>query len=70
METMKKQTCETCQYWEAGELMGECRLNPPQVIIWSEDNLPMHKTVWPITNALEWCGWFEEKKWKPLFFRL
>ena len=69
--------CYECNYWcsctdKAGDSgdWGLCRFGPP-IAHWSptyrdfEDYefLP-YRAGWPITDALEWCGRWQEKKEK------
>jgi len=56
--------CETCAYWEsdeAEESIGECRRNPPQVIILpDEDGTPTPVSIFPAAEADQWCGEYQE----------
>lgn len=74
-------TCDNCKYWEEKKanndkvVQGFCHFNPPagtgcfvpKVNKFSGEVVPqlMEMTVWALTNAVSWCGKFEEKV-KPL----
>ncbi len=47
---MERPTCETCPYYNRGEI--ECHRNAP-VPSNSTDNVPAY---WPFTNHDDWCG--------------
>lgn len=60
--------CEQCVYWsEIENDVGECRSNAPAVMeVADEDDNNEPGTVWPQTEARDWCGqgkelWFREK---------
>lgn len=58
--------CESCKHWNdirAGNRIGECRKNPPQVIVTSGSGLHAKEQIcskFPIMSASDWCGAWEE----------
>lgn len=59
--------CEQCVYWnEIEDDVGECRIKSPEVMEVSDDDNTEPGTVWPQTEAREWCGqaktlWYRNK---------
>lgn len=56
--------CEACRFWvedkEPGSVgrCGECRRNPPSVLLDSEDAM---MCIWPFTDDTHWCGEFRQR---------
>jgi len=51
-----KNTCKNCKNFHKN---GECRHNPPVIIIdCNIDNTFIHKTVFPEAAKNDWCGKF------------
>ena len=50
--------CEECVYWgEIENETGECRIKAPEVMdISDEEGNDEPTTVWPQTEATDWCG--------------
>lgn len=52
--------CEDCKYWrvisETDSEYGACTVNPPE-----PDERNGNRAVWPITLAIEGCGFYEPK---------
>lgn len=57
---MSDDKCNDCKYWKQNYVKrkphGECRYNPPVVIV-NDTNA----TVFPRTNADDWCGRFKAR---------
>lgn len=50
--TIKRPACQTCIYWMAVGTFGQCRRNPPAIILTPEGA----RARWPQTNQTDWCG--------------
>jgi len=76
------ETCSSCRYWNSGSTpniddRGECRFNPPTVVITKLDESrdvsdehpvgdPLTKRErtrykWPFTQGADWCGQFKSR---------
>lgn len=57
--------CGNCVFWdkdEEEESIGECRRNPPQVItLADEDGIMTPVSVFPASEADQWCGEHQEE---------
>lgn len=53
--------CSNCRFWvkllksRMGEIIGECRINPPSVYP-GPDFQDHRMTLWPRTESHDWCG--------------
>jgi hypothetical protein len=48
--------CAECIYWEPmGGAFGECRVNPPIIIV-NKEKLNENVGSWPTTQKKDWCG--------------
>ena len=58
-------SCSNCLFWERDEAedsIGECRRNPPQVItLADEDGTMAPVSVFPASEADQWCGEHQEE---------
>jgi hypothetical protein len=52
--------CEQCRFWRERDdnPLGTCQLNPPTLILIDE----AYQSVWPETQAADWCGKAEERQ--------
>lgn len=63
---MDEVQCSSCRFWcrvaksRLGELVGECRYNPPMVYPGPEFQAD-RKTIWPRTESVDWCGKHETR---------
>ncbi len=46
----KDATCSNCPFWKKVGMIGECRLNPPEVNSHGESG-------WPSVPPTGWCSW-------------
>ncbi len=59
-----EKTCGTCRWWDDGA----CSVNPPIVVVSSSfvdregETGFTHETVWPQTEAGDWCGRWEKSE--------
>lgn len=57
-----EKTCASCAFWKAtDEEQGECRVRPPQAVVFRVDDETMVETCFPVTEASDWCGEFRAK---------
>lgn len=61
METqVSSKTCTACKHWnDLGNNTGECRVRPPQAMIFKVDDQVQFETRFPVTKAEDWCGEFD-----------
>lgn len=50
----RRLACESCRFWAAGDMNGECRRRAPEIT--DEDG----NGIWPVTEPDEWCGEYDE----------
>lgn len=65
------QTCGTCVFFarfEGNPAEGDCRFNPPTVVMRRRgDDQPLTVSDWPMVQLTWWCGRWE-KQWDPEVF--
>lgn len=64
METtqVSNKTCNACAFWNAkGDDSGECRVRPPQGMMFQVDAETKFETRFPVTSAQDWCGEFRAR---------
>lgn len=55
-------TCSECAFWNSkGSDQGECRVRPPQAMMFQVDAETKFETRFPVTAAQDWCGEFRAK---------
>jgi len=60
--------CEYCIYFSrfGDGVVGECRMNPPIVVMSLSDAYDRGESRWPQVTQDNWCGQFRAKKENPL----
>lgn len=65
MDENQKQ-CKDCKYFVSMKShLGECRLNPPSVVVGPAPGAQVigdKKDRWPVVNTTDFCGKFEPKQ--------
>jgi len=54
--------CDSCVFWcrnDKDSVLGECRKNPPAVVIYPDAD---YGTLWPETLETDWCGEHQHAK--------
>jgi len=53
--------CVNCDYYFGSEKDGECRFNPPVVVVGQLEDGYQVRSLWPKVEAEAFCGKFEAK---------
>lgn len=55
-------TCAGCAYWDSkNNQEGSCRRSSPQTVVFELGDGKKITTVFPVTNANDWCGEHKDK---------
>ena len=60
--SVTNKTCVECAFWNKTDGdQGECRVRPPQAMVFQVDAQTKFETRFPVTSAQDWCGEFRAR---------